>query len=177
MVIFVVVIVFKIKIQLMKCFLVALAVLTFSSANADDRIIGKVTSVVDGNTIEIAADDNETYTLVLVGIDCPEMEQEFGDKAKSFTEKLLINKTVEVEWAGKDRWGNRLAVVMIDGVDLRHKILKEGWAWTAERNPIEELELIKNQAKDEGKGLWKANEPTPPWIFRRQQTMLTPKSS
>lgn len=154
-----------------------LMVLAFLSATADDRVTGKVVSVLDGNTIEIAADDNETYKLILLGIDCPEVNQEFGDKAKSFTEQLLINKKVEVEWAGKDRWGNRLAVVLLNGMDLRHEILKEGLAWTAERNPIEELEQLKNQAKQEGKGLWKANDPTPPWIFRRQQTMLAPKSS
>lgn len=154
-----------------------LMVLAFLSATADDRVTGKVVSVLDGNTIEIAADDNETYKLILLGIDCPEVNQEFGDKAKSFTEQLLINKKVEVEWAGKDRWGNRLAVVTLNGMDLRHEILKEGLAWTAERNPIEELEQLKNQAKQEGKGLWKANDPTPPWIFRRQQTMLAPKSS
>lgn len=154
-----------------------LMVLAFLSATADDRVTGKVVSVLDGNTIEIAADDNETYKLILLGIDCPEVNQEFGDKAKSFTEQLLINKKVEVEWAGKDRWGNRLAVVTLNGMDLRHEILKEGLAWTAERNPIEELEQLKNQAKQEGKGLWKAIDPTPPWIFRRQQTMLAPKSS
>jgi micrococcal nuclease len=163
--------------QFMKILINTLLVLAFFEVCANEKITGTVVSVVDGNTIEITGDDNETYKLVFFGIDCPEIEQEAGDKARSFTEKLLINKKVEVEWAGKDRWGNRLAVVTMEGKDLRHEILKEGWAWTAERNPIAELEQIKNAAKGEGKGLWKASEPTPPWIFRRQQTTLTPKSS
>jgi len=48
---------------------------------------------------------------------------------------------------------------------------------TAERNPIDELESIKEKAKEKGKGLWKEQDPTPPWIYRRQQSMMQPKSS
>lgn len=144
---------------------------------ATDEISARVVAVLDGNTIEIAADDNETYKIYFFGIDCPELTQEFGDIAKEFTERMLMNKSVTVIWSGKDRLGNRLAVVMMDGQDFRTEILKQGLAWTAERNPIIELEEIKEQAKSAGKGLWKMQAPTPPWIHRRQQSMLTPKSS
>jgi endonuclease YncB( thermonuclease family) len=84
---------------------------------------------------------------------------------------------VNAEIQGKDRWGNRLAVVLIDGKDPREELLQEGLAWTAERNPIETFESIKEKAKQKGKGLWKDQEPTPPWIYRRQQTMTQFKSS
>lgn len=140
-------------------------------------ISGKVVAVLDGNTLEVFTSENETYKILLYGIDCPELGQEFGERAKMFLEKLILNKSVNAEIQGKDRWGNRLAVVLIDGKDPREELLQEGLAWTAERNPIETFESIKEKAKQKGKGLWKDQEPTPPWIYRRQQTMTQFKSS
>jgi endonuclease YncB( thermonuclease family) len=61
--------------------------------------------------------------------------------------------------------------------DPRFELLKEGLAWTSERNPIEELEVLKEKARESSLGLWKEETPTPPWIFRRQQTMTQFKSS
>lgn len=140
-------------------------------------ISGKVVAVLDGNTLEVFTSENETYKILLYGIDCPELGQEFGERAKMFLEKLVLNKSVNAEIQGKDRWGNRLAIVLIDGKDPREELLQEGLAWTAERNPIETFESIKEKAKQKGKGLWKDQEPTPPWIYRRQQTMTQFKSS
>jgi micrococcal nuclease len=144
---------------------------------SQDELSGKVVQVLDGNTIEISTSSNESYTVVLAGIDCPELNQEYGDKAKRFLEKLLANEEVEFEIQGKDRKGNYLAVVTIKGEDPRISLLKEGLAWTAERNPDPELENYRIKAVENSKGLWKDEDPTPPWIFRRQQTMLQPKSS
>ncbi len=138
----------------------------------------KVISVIDGNTIEMIADDNETYTIMLYGIDSPELGQEFGEQAKKFLEKRILNKKVNVNIQGKDRWGNRLGIVLIEGtVDPRYELLEAGLAWTAERNPIQDLETIRETARNKGKGLWKEQDPTPPWIYRRQQTMTQFKSS
>jgi micrococcal nuclease len=59
--------------------------------------------------------------------------------------------------------------------DPRIKLLSEGLAWTSEKNIEPEFELLRLKAKAHRKGLWKEKDPTQPWIFRRQQTMLTPK--
>lgn len=144
-----------------------------------EQITGRVVTVIDGNTVEVAGDDKENYKILLFGIDCPESEQAFGDQAKNLLEKLLLNRSVKITIQGKDRWGTRMGVVVLEGSedDPRYELLKEGLAWTAERNPIQELESIKEQARQKGKGLWQNENPTPPWIFRRQQTMMQPKSS
>jgi endonuclease YncB( thermonuclease family) len=144
---------------------------------ATDLISGKVITVIDGNTLEVYTSDNETYKIFLFGIDSPELEQEYGDKAKRFLAKLILDKNVEVQIQGKDRLGNRLGIIWIDGEDPREKLLEEGLAWTSERNPIELLEVIKEKSKAKGKGLWKEKEPTAPWQFRRQQTLLQFKTS
>jgi endonuclease YncB( thermonuclease family) len=145
---------------------------------AGNILNGKVTSVIDGNTFEMIAEDNDTYKIMLYGIDSPELGQEFGEKAKKFLEKMILDKTVNVTIQGKDRWGNRQAVVLIGGTtDPRYDLLEAGLAWTAERDPIQELESVKEKAKIKGKGLWKEQDPTPPWVFRRQQTLTQSKSS
>jgi endonuclease YncB( thermonuclease family) len=160
------------------CGALLLVLITFTFSRAEEILKGKVISVIDGNTFELVAEDNETYKIMLFGIDSPELEQEYGDKAKQLLEKLLLNKTITARIQGKDRKGIRLGITEAEGAtDARIELLEAGLAWTAERNPIEELEAIREKAKEKGKGLWKANEPTPPWIFRRQQSMLQPKSS
>jgi endonuclease YncB( thermonuclease family) len=156
--------------------LVALTI--FFPSHSEEILKGKVTNVIDGNTFEMIAEDNESYKIMLYGVDCPEIGQEYAEKAKKVLEKLLLNKTITARIQGKDRWGTRLGTTEAqDTPDPRIELLEAGLAWTSERNPIEELEQIKNRAKQKGKGLWGENEPTPPWIYRRQQTMLQPKSS
>ena len=143
-----------------------------------EEMAGKVVKVIDGNTIEVVTADNESYKIMLHGIDCPEIGQDYGDKAKRFLEKMILEKNVNVKVQGKDRLGVRQAVVLIDGqTDPRYELLEAGLAWTAERQPIQDLEALKEKAREKGKGLWKDQDPTPPWTYRRQQTMLQPKSS
>ena len=162
----------------MRIYLISQLFLCFAfQAFAQDELTGKVISVLDGNTIEVVTGSNENYKIVLAGVDSPELTQEYGDKAKKFLDKFLGDKEVEFQIRGKDRWGNYLAVVLVDGDDPRIGLLKEGLAWTSEKNPDPELENHRLTAQEKGKGLWKEESPTPPWIFRRQQSMLQPKSS
>jgi micrococcal nuclease len=142
------------------------------------EIAGKVIAVVDGNTVEFQAADNEVFKFVLSGIDAPELSQEFGEEAKKFLEKLVVGEEAVITIEGKDRLGNRVGVLKYGrDKDPRPELLEKGLAWTAEKNPKTEFENLKEAAKSHGKGLWEQPNPTPPWTFRRQQTMLTAKSS
>lgn len=155
-----------------------LTVMFWGVALAEEEVKGKVIEVIDGNTLSVVGEDNQTHKVMLAGIDSPELEQEFGDKAKSALEKIVLKKTVVVKFTGKDRLGNYLAEVLVNGKeDPRVELLKQGYAWTAEKNPLPDLESYRTWAQQKGKGLWKQENPTPPWIFRRQQTMLVAKSS
>jgi micrococcal nuclease len=139
---------------------------------------GKVVSVMDGNTLIVKV-DGEEIKILLEGIDCPELDQAFGMEAKKYLEKLVLGKEVRFVVIRKDRKGNRLAevIIMKNGADPRVELLKQGLAWVVETTPIEEFVRLESSAKEKGKGLWSEHDPTPPWIFRRQQSMLTPKSS
>jgi micrococcal nuclease len=137
-------------------------------------VVGKVINVIDGNTIEVTTDNN-SQKIVFAGIDCPEAGQQYADKAKRYTEKLLMNEEVTYQITGKDRWGNYIGVVMKGETDPRVELLEEGLAWTTEKNPIPELEAYRLKAFEKGRGLWKEENPTPPWIYRRQQSMIQAK--
>ena len=155
-------------------------VLISTIARADDEVDAKVTAVLDGNTIQISClcETSDVRKVSLVGIDGPELGQEFGEEARKFLEKMILQKDVKVQFQGKDRFGNYLAVVKIKGkVDPRIELLKNGFAWTSEKNPSEELEQYRLEAQRKKRGLWKQENPVPPWTYRRQQSMLKPKSS
>ena|SRR5688500_15223519 len=138
---------------------------------------GTVTAVHDGNTLSMTANDGEKYRVVLMGIDCPELEQPYGREAKQLLEGLVLSREIVFEVHGKDRLGNHVGIVLIeDGEDVRLQLLAEGLAWTAERDPIGDLEAIRLGAMRERKGLWEQDDPVAPWLFRRQQSMMEPKS-
>lgn len=156
--------------------LITLFGLVSMSIYAGEEIKGKIISVIDGNTIEILTGDQETYKVLLHGIDSPDPGQHYAEQAKKFLENLLLNKSVTIDLHGKDRLGNRLGEIRVEGTpDPRHELVKAGLAWTTE--PISELEELKERAKTQGKGLWQEENPTPPWLYRRQQSMLQAKSS
>jgi endonuclease YncB( thermonuclease family) len=139
---------------------------------------GRVSAVIDGNTVEVVDNANETFRITLADIDCPELSQPYGVEARQFLGKMLSGKEVKITWRGKDRKGNHIAVVLLaKDVDPRIQLIREGLAWTSEKNPDAELESLRMEAQRNGKGLWKERNATPPWIYRRQQSMMNPKSS
>ena len=154
-----------------------LAIFLYFTLFGRDVLSGKVKSVIDGNTLEVEVGNQETQIIQLAGIDSPELGQEYGDDAKKHLEELVLQKNVEINVVGKDRWGKQQATVTMNGLDIRMELLKEGLAWTAERNPLPELESVKELARKNTKGLWKQDNPTPPWVYRRQQTMVQVKGS
>lgn len=146
------------------------------SARTHTKITGKVISVIDGNTIEIYTPEKIKLRVLLDGIDCPEIGQEYGHDAKAFLEKMVLDKEVVLEIKGKDRYGNHIAIVLVgDEVDLRVELLKEGLAWTSENGSSKDLDPYRTWAQRKGRGLWKQENPVPPWTYRRQQAMAEPK--
>lgn len=155
-------------------FILSCSTITFGA----NELIGKVVSVIDGNTFELITEENESYEIILYGIDCPEIGQPFSEDAKLQLEKLILKKTLVVTIQGKNRYGTRLGIFLIKNkVDPRNILLENGLAWTAERNAVHELEQLRIKARASKIGIWAEEEPVAPWIYRRTQSMLQPKSS
>lgn len=144
---------------------------------ANDILIGKVISVIDGNTVEVTTGNNENYRIVLHGIDCPELGQEFGEEAKLHLENMILQREIVIEMKGKDRWGNYVAIVFVNDIDLRVDLLMRGLAWTPEKGALAALKDLESRARERNLGLWEQKNPTPPWVYRRQQTMAVAKGS
>jgi endonuclease YncB( thermonuclease family) len=104
----------------------------------------------------------------LDGIDCPELAQAFGRKAKSFTSDLAFGKTVRLVEKGKDRYGRVLAEVFLpDGRSLNRQLLSAGLAWWYRTYSTDRsLADLERAARTAHRGLWADPEPVPPWDFR-----------
>ena len=148
------------------------AAMLSAQARAED-FSGKVVRVLDGDTVEVLH-DGTPERIRLDGIDCPEKGQAFGTKAKQFTSSLAFGKEITVKATGKDRYGRTLgSVVLPDGKDLNHELVKAGYAWWyREYSKDKTLEKLEAEAREAKRGLWADNNPMPPWAFRKQQSKL-----
>ena len=72
----------------MKKIFLLLIIIFISCSNQKAKVVG----VKDGDTIVVLLKNNETQTLRLAEIDCPEKSQSFGMKAKQFTSSQVYGK-------------------------------------------------------------------------------------
>ena len=64
-----------------------------STIQAEEEIKGVVTKIIDGNTIEVTAFNQEVYTMMLLGIDSPDpgkRREELGDFAMQFILQAIL---------------------------------------------------------------------------------------
>lgn len=131
---------------------------------------GSVISITDGDTITVLQDQTP-IKVRLEGIDAPEAKQAFGSKAREALKEMCpINSTVTVEQTGTDRYGRTLGVVLVDGVSINAKMVQDGWAWHfVKYSDDETLAALEQEARAERRGLWKDDNPLPPWEFRARK--------
>lgn len=128
-------------------------------------IAAKVTRVIDGDTIEVAAGDKkETVRLILV--DTPETKkpgtdvQPFGQEASDFTAQVLENRDVRLERdvSAIDQYGRSLYYVWLGDRMFNEMLLEKGLARVAVYPPDvkyeDEFRTVEQKAKDAGIGIW-----------------------
>lgn len=106
----------------------------------------------------------------LHGIDCPELAQPYGRKAREAASNLAFNQTVIVRERSRDRYRRIVADVVLPSRDnLAHALLRRGLAWWYRKYAPRDanLRLLEEAARDRQLGLWSAPSPVPPWIWRR----------
>lgn len=134
------------------------------------QLSGKVVGVHDGDTFTLLTKDTIQVKVRLHGIDCPELKQDFGQKAKQFTSSKIFGKTITVQSKGKDRYGRVLGIVKLsDGSVLNELLLSNGLAWHYKKYDSNaawaQLEVKARQAKA---GLWAMPNPVAPWDWRKK---------
>ncbi len=144
--------------------------LLFALISVPGSFKAKVIGVNSGDSIVVLLDDNTQLRVRLEGIDCPELQQEFGDSAKLATVAFCFKKRVRIEKVGEDMYGRTLAFVYVDDLCLNKELIRLGLAWHyAAYNADTTLAQLELEARKNKVGLWKQSDPLAPWDFRRKQ--------
>ena len=127
-----------------------------------------VATIVDGDTLDVEH-GGKKIRLRLRDIDCPEMGQPYGRKARRFTGTLAFNQTVTVYTFGQDPHGRTVAdITLPGGMNLNQELVRVGYAWVAPHVPhngfLTKLEL---SARSKPRGLWVESHPIEPWEWRK----------
>ncbi|RPJ57146.1 MAG: thermonuclease family protein [Acidobacteria bacterium] len=129
----------------------------------DARCVG----VSDGDTLTVLRGKRQVK-IRLEGIDCPELHQSFGTRARQFTSSLVFGKKVTVDAKYRDRIGRTVSRVRVNGKDASLALVEAGLAWHYRRyssDPL--LARAEAHARREKKGLWSVPNPVPPWEWRQ----------
>jgi endonuclease YncB( thermonuclease family) len=105
----------------------------------------------------------------LEGIDAPEKNQPFGERAKQFTSGQAFGKDVTVQVNDFDRYGRAVSVVTLpDGSVLNGNLVRVGFAWWY-RQYAPDAKLLgdyEQEARATRRGLWATKSPVAPWAWR-----------
>jgi endonuclease YncB( thermonuclease family) len=161
---------------------ISILFLLFSPAYAykGETLNGKVMQVKDGDTVVISPiDGGQFFTCRLYGIDTPEIThgrkagQPYGEEAAKELKHLILGQAVEVTTTGAKTYKRDVCIIKKDGADINLEMVKNGYAWAykqyLKRPYAGEYIDAERAAREKRLGLWKYNNPTPPWEFRKRQ--------
>lgn len=140
-------------------------------AEAQTRWTGKVVGVYDADTL-LVRKGHGSVLIRLHGVDAPEWEQRYGRTAANWVAQQLLYETVEVVALERDRYQRYVALItMPNGELLNTALLDRGYAWVyssfiswAEYDAWMPRVRAARAAR---RGLWRDDDPTPPWVWRR----------
>ena len=139
--------------------------------------IGRVVRVVDGDTIRVMHRGKKKMVR-LYGIDCPERDQPFGNRARQFMHKRLKDRFVRIRTVARDRFRRLVAWVHVapfsnskqkrSSRSLNAALLRAGLAWQDRRyDRSPHFRHLERRARHAKRGLWHDPKPIPPWRWRR----------
>jgi micrococcal nuclease len=138
--------------------------------HSKSALAGRVTYVIDGDTVVVRLDSEQAVHVRLIGINTPEIAhfgkpgECFGLRAASLTRRLALGHRVLLQ-AGRerhDRYGRLLAYVRVLGgpEDLERTLLARGAAHTLAIAPNVDRAAtyarFESAAREAGRGLWGA---------------------
>ena len=146
-----------------------LLLLPLWSCSQDRELTGKVVRIADGDTFTLLVEGDEQVRVRLHGIDAPERSQPYSRVATDFLGEQLKGDNLVVRVMDTDQYGRVVGMVIVDGRNVNEELIRAGYAWHFKRydnNPV--WERLENEAREAGRGLWQEKDPTPPWVYRRQ---------
>lgn len=138
----------------------------------------KVIRVVDGDTVVVGTPWHKE-TLRLDAIDCPEDGQYWGETAKYGLIKLIGGREISFEDHATDLYGRTVATVHVwhhdkaQWINVNARMVTLGHAWVFRgylqhlpRERRNELFRLEKWARTNKIGLWRDDNPIPPWKWR-----------
>jgi len=151
-------------------------VLAISTTALAETLVGKVVGVADGDTITVLDSQQTQHKIRLMGIDCPEKAQPFGQNAKQSLSDLVFGRSVNVEWQKLDRYERIVGKVLVSGQDANLEQVRRGLAWhykkyEREQEPLDRATYSQAEieARMSNRGLWSDPSPIPPWDWRKSK--------
>jgi endonuclease YncB( thermonuclease family) len=159
-----------------RCRAAALALLSTVLLLAASSVAGgrsqdclKVLRVYDGDTVLIS-DPSGRGLVRLLGIDAPETSKSRGQAGQPFSARSrrylagrILNRCVQLEVYGVDRYDRRLAVIHLEGANINLEMVTRGLAEVYrgrtpqgfDRRPYRQA---AETARREGRGMWAQGE-------------------
>ncbi|MDX5480726.1 MAG: thermonuclease family protein [Hymenobacteraceae bacterium] len=133
---------------------------------AGDKVVG----VKDGDTFELLS-NGRTITVRLYGVDTPEKNQAYGQRARQFASDLAYGKTVRLITHNTDRYGRTVGTIILpDGRSLNEELVRNGYAWHYKAySKDQNLANAEADARRFKRGLWQDSNPVAPWDFRKEK--------
>ena len=156
--------------------LIALMLMISASVRATD-LSGKVTEVIDGNTIGLKS-LSHTIKVRLLAMSPPEKEQPYAEAARKHLADLVLGKFVVVRYTGIGSQGYLVGRILLEQADINAQMLRDGVAWYYQVEAVDLSEAerqlypaCEQAARAEKRGLWQEKEPLSPWQYRKQEEL------
>ncbi len=138
----------------------------------------RISEVLDGDTVAISNTQNQRILIRLVGIDAPELGQEFGKESRNNLAEKIDGKKVRIAFEPRgtpDEEGRILAKIFLDERDIAAEQVRDGFAWYFDGHKqrlgfmeIDELKQLQLAARKGKMQLWQSESPQTPWKFRKK---------
>jgi len=146
------------------------------SAYSGRTLYGKVAEVTAGDTFTLTTGVNQKHQVRLFGVAAPKAGQPLHDVSRQHLSDLALGKDVAVAVKLMDEEVNLVGVLTASGADLGAQMIRDGAAWHfAEEAPPADSTMgrlygeCEAAARNEKRGIWNEERPTPPWEFASKQ--------
>ena len=139
-----------------------------------NEVRGQIVKVTDGDTVTLLNESNTRITIRLAGIDAPELRMQYGQAAQAYLRDLVLNKVVIAKTHKQDRFGRSVATLWVNSEDVNLAMIHAGMAWHYKKYQTDQPKHLtaiydksEKAARTEMRGLWRQQNPTPPWFWRK----------
>ena len=150
---------------------------TYTFADFDAEVV----RIIDGDTIEVKNDHGLKFKIRLLGIDGPESNQRFGNESFLYLKKIINGKTVTIiSPPHKNKpytlgyYKRIIGKIILNGKDINLEMIKKGMAWHFKKYKKSQhiddrysYNKAEVEAQEKNIGLWKNENPLPPWEWRK----------